>query len=73
MAQNLVLNILARDKTKVALQGVRNGLNNLRKLQVSQSGFLKYEPFTGLLTWYEISSTIGDSPLGEAMDDFCGN
>ena len=30
MAQNLVLNILARDKTKVALQGVRNGLNNLR-------------------------------------------
>jgi hypothetical protein len=30
MAQNLVLNILAKDKTKVALQGVRNGLNNLR-------------------------------------------
>ena len=30
MAQNLILNILARDKTKVALQGVRNGLNNLR-------------------------------------------
>tara|TARA_B100000287_G_C20538858_1_gene743844 strand:+ start:259 stop:1089 length:831 start_codon:yes stop_codon:yes gene_type:complete len=50
-----------------------NGLNNLRKLQVSKSGFLKYEPFTGLLTWYEIYSTIGKSPLGEAMDDFCGN
>ena len=30
MAQNLILNILAKDKTKVALQGVRNGLNNLR-------------------------------------------
>ena len=30
MAQNLVLNILARDKTKQALAGVRAGLNNLR-------------------------------------------
>ena len=30
MAQNLVLNILARDKTKQALNGVRAGLNNLR-------------------------------------------
>jgi len=49
-----------------------NGLNNLRKLEVSKSGFLKFEPFIGLLTWYEISSTIGNSPLGEAMDDFCG-
>ncbi len=30
MAQNLVLNILARDKTKVAFNGIRAGLNNLR-------------------------------------------
>ena len=30
MAQNLVLNILAKDKTKQALNGVRAGLSNLR-------------------------------------------
>ena len=30
MAQNLVLNILAKDKTKVAFNGVRAGLTNLR-------------------------------------------
>ena len=30
MAQNLVLNILAKDKTKVAFNGIRAGLNNLR-------------------------------------------
>lgn len=30
MAQNLVLNILAKDKTKVALSGVRAGLSNLK-------------------------------------------
>ena len=30
MAQNLVLNILARDKTKQAFNGIRAGLSNLR-------------------------------------------
>ena len=30
MAQNLVLNILAKDKTKQAFNGVRAGLTNLR-------------------------------------------
>ena len=30
MAQNLVLNILAKDKTKQAFNGVRAGLSNLR-------------------------------------------
>ena len=29
MAQNLVLNILAKDKTKVAFGAVRRGLTNL--------------------------------------------
>ena len=41
MAQNLVLNILARDKTKQALAGVRAGLNNLRSAVFSvQSAIL---------------------------------
>ena len=41
MAQNLVLNILARDKTKQALNGVRAGLNNLRSAVFSvQSAIL---------------------------------
>ena len=31
MAQNLVLNILAKDKTKMAFNGIRAGLSNLRK------------------------------------------
>ena len=31
MAQNLVLNILAKDKTKVALRGVQAGLSNLKR------------------------------------------
>ena len=30
MAQNLVLNVLARDKTKAALGSVQKGLSNLR-------------------------------------------
>ena len=30
MAQNLVLNVLARDKTKAALGSVQKGLANLR-------------------------------------------
>ena len=30
MAQNLVLNILAKDKTKVAFNGVKAGLTNLK-------------------------------------------
>jgi hypothetical protein len=30
MAQNLVLNILAKDKTKQAFNGVRAGLTNLK-------------------------------------------
>ena len=30
MAQNLVLNILAKDKTKQAFNGIRAGLTNLR-------------------------------------------
>ena len=30
MAQNLVLNILAKDKTKMAFNGIRAGLSNLR-------------------------------------------
>ena len=30
MAQNLVLNILARDKTKQAFNGIKAGLTNLR-------------------------------------------
>ena len=41
MAQNLVLNILARDKTKQALAGVRAGLSNLRSAVFSvQSAIL---------------------------------
>ena len=41
MAQNLVLNILARDKTKQALAGVRTGLSNLRSAVFSvQSAIL---------------------------------
>jgi len=41
MAQNLVLNILARDKTKQALAGVKAGLNNLRSAVFSvQSAIL---------------------------------
>ncbi len=41
MAQNLVLNILARDKTKQALNGVRAGLNNLKSAVFSvQSAIL---------------------------------
>ena len=41
MAQHLVLNILARDKTKQALNGVRAGLNNLRSAVFSvQSAIL---------------------------------
>ena len=41
MAQNLILNILARDKTKQALAGVRAGLNNLRSAVFSvQSAIL---------------------------------
>ena len=31
MAQNLVLNVLARDKTKAALGSVQKGLANLRE------------------------------------------
>ncbi len=50
-----------------------NGFNNLRKLEVSKSGFLKFIPFKGLLTDSDIYATIGKSPLGEAMDDFCGD
>lgn len=49
-----------------------NGLNNLRKLQVSKSGWRKFEPFEGLLNVNDMDYTIGNSPLGEAMDDFCG-
>ena len=30
MAQNLILNILAKDKTRAAFNGVRAGLTNLR-------------------------------------------
>ena len=30
MAQNLVLNILARDKTRAAFRGIKAGLTNLR-------------------------------------------
>ena len=50
-----------------------NGLNNLRKLEVSQSGWMKFEPFNGLLKSTDMDYTIGRSPLGEAMDDFCGD
>jgi hypothetical protein len=37
MAQNLVLNILAKDKTKQALNGVRAGLTNLRRCSIFSS------------------------------------
>ena len=41
MAQNLVLNILAKDKTKQAFNGVRAGLTNLRSAVFSvQSAIL---------------------------------
>ena len=50
-----------------------NGLNNLRKLQASKSNWRKFEPFEGLLNINDMDYTIGNSPLGEAMDDFCGN
>ena len=50
-----------------------NGLNNLRKLEVSKSGWMKFEPFEGLLNINDMEYTIGRSPLGEAMDDFCGD
>ena len=51
----------------------KNGLNNLRKLQASKSNWRKFEPFEGLLNINDMDYTIGNSPLGEAMDDFCGN
>jgi hypothetical protein len=38
MAQNLVLNILAKDKTKQAFNGVRAGLSNLRSAVFSVQG-----------------------------------
>ena len=50
-----------------------NGFNNLRKLEVSKSTWKKYEPFAGLLTITDVEYTIGRSPLGEAIDDFCGD
>ena len=45
MAQNLVLNILAKDKTRVAFNGIKAGLSNLRN-----SIFSDFEPPLGPLS-----------------------
>ena len=50
------------------------GFNKLRKLEVSKSSWKKFEPFTtnDSLNISDIEWTLGRSPLGEALDDFCG-
>ena len=51
------------------------GFNKLRKLEVSKSSWKKFEPFTtnDSLDISDITYTLGDSPLGEALDKFCGD
>ena len=50
-----------------------NGLNNLRKLEASKSNWREFEPFEGPLNINDMNYTIGNSSLGKAMDDICGD
>ena len=72
MAQNLILNILARDKTKVALQGVRNGLNNLRTAVFSlQSAIVGIGGGLAIRSLTKVGSEVED--LGVRFNFLFGN
>jgi len=72
MAQNLVLNILARDKTKAALQGVRTGLNNLRTAVFSlQSAIVGIGGGLAIRSLTKVGSEVED--LGVRFNFLFGN
>ena len=72
MAQNLVLNILAKDKTKVALQGVRTGLNNLRTAVFSlQSAIVGIGGGLAIRSLTKVGSEVED--LGVRFNFLFGN
>ena len=59
MAQNLVLNILAKDKTKQAFNGVRNGLSNLRNAVFSvQSAIIGIGGGLAIKSILNVGSTV---------------
>jgi len=59
MAQNLVLNILAKDKTKQALNGVRAGLTNLKGAVFSlQSAILGIGGGLAIKSILNVGSTV---------------
>ena len=69
---NLILNILAKDKTKAALTGVRNGLNNLRTAVFSlQSAIVGIGGGIAIRSLTKVGSEVED--LGVRFNFLFGN
>ena len=69
---NLILNILAKDKTKAALTGVRNGLNNLRTAVFSlQSAIVGIGGGLAIRSLTKVGSEVED--LGVRFNFLFGN
>jgi hypothetical protein len=69
---NLILNILAKDKTKAALTGVRNGLNNLRTAVFSlQSAIVGIGGGLAIRSLVKVGSEVED--LGVRFNFLFGN
>ena len=69
---NLILNILAKDKTKAALTGVRNGLNNLRSAVFSlQSAIVGIGGGLAIRSLTKVGSEVED--LGVRFNFLFGN